>query len=123
MIVPIQLLIPDFITELVVISFIADHIVVLFIVEHVVIFFIILKRAVLYSFEFKKLNIFHFVLLLFEISAISRFMVVIGNLKTGDIYFYLTVAFGVLIGIFFLFYNENNSPKISLESKSIIDME
>jgi len=93
------------------------------IAEHVVIFFIILKRTVLYSNEHKKLNIFHFVLLLFEITAITRFIVVLKNLRTGIIFFYLTTAFGILIGIFFLLYNEKNSPKISLESKGIVNMD
>jgi hypothetical protein len=91
------------------------------IIEHTIIFFIILKRTVLYSFDNKKLNMFHFVLLLFEISAITRFIVVLKNLRTGIVFFYVTAAFGILMGIFFLLYNENNSPKISLESKSIID--
>ena len=87
------------------------------VVEHVIFFFIILKRTVLYSYQFKKLNIFHFVLLLFGITAITRFIVVLNNLRTGVIFFYITAAFGIFIGIFFLFYNENNSPEISLEKE------
>jgi hypothetical protein len=85
------------------------------IVEHLIIFFIILKRTVIYSYEHKKLNVFHFVLLLFEITAITRFIVVLKNQRTGIIFFYIMAAFGIFLGIFFLFYNEKNSPQISLE--------
>ncbi len=91
------------------------------IIENSLIFFIILKRIVLYSFQYEKLNLFNFVLLLFMISVIMRFVVVAGNIKTGIIFFYLTAAFSILIGIFFLFYNEKNSPKFSMASKDIID--
>jgi hypothetical protein len=84
------------------------------IIEHVIIFVIILKHTVVYISSQEKLNLFHFVLLLYEISAITRFIVVMGDIKTGVIFFYITAAFGILIGIFFLFYNEKNSPKISL---------
>jgi len=52
---------------------------------------------------------------------ITRFIVVAGNLKTGIIFFYLTAAFGILIGIFFLFYNEKNSPKLRLVKEDMID--
>jgi hypothetical protein len=105
----------EFVAEFVLFSFIAKHIVAFLVAEHVIIFFIILKRTVLYSFDFKKLNIFHFVLLFFEITAILRFIIVLENSKADIIYFYLMVALGILIGIFFLFYNEKNSPEISLE--------
>lgn len=93
------------------------------IIEHLTIFFIILKRTVLYSVRQEKLNLFHFILLLFEISVITRFIVVAGNLETGIIFFYLSAAFSILIGIFFLLYNEENSPKFRLGNKNIIDLE
>src|SRR3990172_8270644 len=94
---------------------------IILILQHVIIFFIILKRIVVYSSEQGKLNLFHFVLLMFEISAIMRFVVVAGNIRTGIIFFYLTAAFSILIGIFFLFYNVENSPKFSMAGKNIID--
>jgi hypothetical protein len=91
------------------------------IVEHISIFVILLKRTVLYSVQQERLNIFHFILLLYEITLITRFIVVMGNIKTGIIFFYLTAAFGILIGIFFLFYNEKNSPKLSLGKGDIFN--
>ena len=50
-----------------------------------------------------------------------RFVVVAGNIKTGIIFFYLTAAFSILIGVFFLYYNVENSPKFSMAGKNIID--
>lgn len=83
--------------------------------EHIIIFLIILKRTILYSGREEKLNIFHFVLLFYEITIITRFIVVMGDIKTALIIFYFTAAFGIIIGIFFLKYNENNSPKFYLK--------
>lgn len=91
------------------------------IIEHAIIFFIILKRIVLYSGQQGKLSLFHIILLLYEISLITRFIVVASNLRTGLIFFYLTAAFGILIGIFFLFCNEKNSPKFRLAKEDMIN--
>ncbi len=88
----------------------------LLIIEHVLIFFIILRKTIQYIAQHEKLNLFHFILLLFEISAITRFIVIIGDIKTGVIFFYITAAFGIIIGIYFLFYNEKNSFKIPLST-------
>jgi hypothetical protein len=88
----------------------------LLIIEHILIFFIILKKAIQYTALYEKLNLFHFILLLLEISAVTRFFVIIRNIRTGIIFFYLTTALGILIGIYFLFYNEKNSFKIPLST-------
>lgn len=89
------------------------------IIQHAIIFFIILKRTILYSYREERINLFQFILLLYEITLVTRFMVVLHNIKTSIIYFYLTAAFGILIGIFFLFYNVENSPEFRLTSKDI----
>ena len=96
-----------------------ETITLILILQHSIIFFIILKRTIIYSINQGKLNLFHFILLLFEISVVMRFFVVVGNLKTGIIFFYLTAAFSILIGIFFLFYNVKNSPEFSMAHKDI----
>jgi len=90
-------------------------------IQHAVIFFIILKRTIIYSYQKEKLNLFQFVLLLYEITVVTRFLVILHNIKTNLIYFYLTAAFGILIGIFFLFYNVESSPKFNMARKDIID--
>jgi hypothetical protein len=52
-------------------------------------------------------------------TLILRFIVVLEDINTGIIFFYITAAFGILLGIFFLFFNENNSPRFSLEKGSV----
>jgi hypothetical protein len=86
---------------------------------HTMIFIIILMRTVINISEQEKLNIFHFVLLLYELTTVTRFVVVLSEVKTGLIFFYLTAAFGIFIGIFFLIYNEVTSPKINLGTKEV----
>lgn len=88
---------------------------IILVIQNVIIFIIILKRAIVYSSTTSKLNIFHFVLLLYQVTLITRFIVVIGEIRTGIIFFYLSAAFGIFIGIYFLFYNEKNSHQVSLE--------
>ena len=98
-----------------------EIITVCLIIQHTVILFIILKRTIIYSYQNGKLNLFQFVLLLYEITVVTRFLVILHNIKTNLIYFYLTAAFDILIGIFFLFYNVENSPKFSMATKDSID--
>jgi hypothetical protein len=81
---------------------------IILIIQHVIILVIILQKTIMYISEFKNLNIFHFILLLYEITIITRFIVV----HESVIFFYISAAFGIFIGIFFLIYNEKNSPKI-----------
>lgn len=90
------------------------------VLQQIIIFVIILKRTIVYIGNQEKLNIFHFVLLLYELTLITRFIVVLGEVKTGLIFFYLSAAFGIFIGIFFLFYNENNSPVLRFRTKENI---
>jgi hypothetical protein len=96
--------------------FLSIHtITLILILEHMIIFTIILKKVVIYINQYLKLNFFHFLLLLLEITMATRFYVVIENIRTGIIFFYISSAFGIIIGIFFLFYNEKNSPAFSLK--------
>lgn len=87
----------------------------LLIIQHVTIFVIILKRSMLFISKNQKINLFHFVLLLYEITLVSRFIVVLQDVRTSVIFFYISTAFGIFIGIYFLFYNEKNSYKFPLK--------
>lgn len=88
-------------------------IIIVSIVEHVIILLIILKKAILFTNSTKKINYFHILLILFEVSVITRFIPLIG--EKGLIFFYITAALGIFIGIFFLIYNEETSPQYFLE--------
>jgi hypothetical protein len=91
------------------------QITIILILQHLAAVIIVLKRAIQYSAENEKLKLFHFVFLLSELSTAIKFYLVTVNVKTGVFYFFLTTAFGVLIGIYFLFYNEKNTYEVSIK--------
>lgn len=81
-------------------------------VIHLVILIYFLKVLILYYGLNRKVLFFHFFLLAYEFSLLLKFFVYWHELNLGLIYFYLTTIFQILIGIFFLFINEKNSPLI-----------
>ncbi len=62
----------------------------------------------------RKINFFYFVLALYEFSKIAKYIILAIELKTGIIYFNLTGLFEILIGLYFVFYNENNAAKFKM---------
>jgi hypothetical protein len=83
-------------------------------VIHLAILIYFLKVLVLYYELNRKVLLFHLFLLAYEFSLILKFFVFWHELNLGLIYFYLTTIFQILIGIFFLFINEKNSPMIKV---------
>jgi hypothetical protein len=86
---------------------------------HLMIFIIFLSRTIFDIYKDEFINVFYFVICVYEISIIIKFMVSIIDLKTGIILFYLTSAFEILVGLYFILYNEKNSPKIKLNREVI----
>ena len=84
------------------------------IVLNLIIFIIFLSKAIFEVYKEDIINIFYFVICVYEISVIMKYILFITDVKTGVIFFYLTSAFEILIGIYFILYNEKNSPKIKL---------
>lgn len=93
-------------------SNISRYIIIFF---HLFIFFIFLKRNMMNIYERYEFNLFLFMLLFYEVSIILKFVIRVADLNTGWAYFFITSAFQILIGIFFIFYNEKNSPELSLK--------
>ena len=83
-------------------------------VIHIAILLYFLKVLVLYYGLNRNVLLFHFFLLAYEFSLLLKFFVYWHELNLGLIYFYLTTIFQILIGIFFLFINEKNSPLIKV---------
>lgn len=67
--------------------------------------------------QFGIINIFYFVIILYTLSIILKFITLIFDLNTGTIYFYLTSAFQILIALFFIFFNVDDK-KIQFRLKS-----
>ena len=78
-------------------------------------FILFLKYALIEFYKEDHINLFYFMLCVYEISLVLKFMLYIINIKTGVIFLYLTLLFEAFIGIYFIIYNEITSPKIKLK--------
>ena len=94
-----------------------DSVAVLMIICDLIILTIFLKRAVLYLRDYGNINLFFFVLILYETSTISKYLILLFELPVKIIYFNLTTAFEILIALYFTFYTTDNSPKIPFHTE------
>ena len=85
---------------------------------NLVIFIIFLKFALIELSKEEHINLFYFMLCVYQISLLLRYMLMIINIRTGLIFFYISLFFEVLIGTYFIIYNEVTSPKIKLKLSS-----
>ena len=83
------------------------------ILENLIVLTIFLKISILNTYENMQINSFYVVIIFYLISIITKFLVGITDLKFGVPYFYLTSAFEIIIGIFFIFFNDKNSPRLN----------
>lgn len=79
-----------------------------------ILFFIILRKTVICTFDKGQINLFYFILTLYLISVITKILITFTQFNTGVFYFYITTAFEILVALYFIFYNEINSPKFKL---------
>lgn len=84
------------------------------IIIHLIIFIFFLKVLILFFSKHRNLLLFHFILLIYEFSILLKFFVYSTQIGIGPIYYYVTTAIEILIGIFFIFVNEKNSPLIKI---------
>ena len=84
------------------------------IVIHFIIFVSFLKVMVVFFSENRKLLLFHLMLVLYEFSLLLKFFVFYNEVGVGPAYYYATTSFEIMIGIFFIFFNEVNGPKLSM---------
>jgi len=99
---------------LIVVLYYINSISILQIIIHLIILVYFLKILVVYYSENRKLLLFHLFLFAYEFSLVLKFFMVYHELEIGPAYYYLTTGFQIFIGIFFLLFNESNSPKISV---------
>ena len=108
-------IIPIFILDiLLAVYFRIPDLTIVLILLHLIILIIILRVAVVDLYKKNLINMFNFILCIYEISIIMKFMIVLTDAKTGATFFFLTSAFEILIGFYFILYNGKNSPKIKL---------
>jgi hypothetical protein len=83
-------------------------------VIHFIILLYFLKEFIVIISEESKIVIFNLVLILYEASIIFKFAASYLAIA-GYLYFYITTAFEILIAVFFILYNEKNSPALNIQ--------
>ena len=96
----------------IVVFFFPTKIIILQLMIHLLIFFSFLKTFTISYSDIRKLSVFFLILLSYEFSLLLKFYLT--DFELGIMYFHLTTVFQILIGIFFLFINEKNSPMIKV---------
>ncbi len=81
---------------------------------HLIILIIFLRILVIYFSENRKILWFHLILTGYEFSILLKFFVYYTRIDIGVEYYYATTALQILIGIFFIFINEKNSPALKI---------
>ncbi|MGE5681423.1 MAG: hypothetical protein ACM34K_11155, partial [Bacillota bacterium] len=76
---------------------------------HMFILYFIFKMATADVINLKVLKVFYIVIILYELSVVLKYVFIIASVHTGDIYFYMTTAFEILLGLFFICVGENNA--------------
>lgn len=71
-----------------------------------------LKDAILHTAKYYEINFFYFVLVLYELSLILKFISIVSSFYNYT-YFYLTTVVEMLLAVFFIFYREDK-PKLSI---------
>lgn len=81
---------------------------------HFIILLYFLKEFILIISKESKILIFNLVLILYEVSVLSKIAASYFEFG-GYLYYYLTTAFEIFIAVYFTLYNEKNSSSISLQ--------
>lgn len=112
--IKLWLILTLFSTGLIVVFYASNISIIIQIVIHLIIFISFLKVLVIYFSENRKLLLFHLMLVLYEFSLLLKFFVYYNEVGVGPAYYYVTTAFEIMIGIFFIFVNEINGPKFTI---------
>jgi hypothetical protein len=84
------------------------------IIFHFLIFAQILIPSIKEFYQRHKINIYFSVLSVYELTTILKYTAFAYNYASGVYFFYLSAVFEMVIGLFFIFFNVQNSPYIKL---------
>jgi hypothetical protein len=65
----------------------------------------------------KAINFYFIVLVVYELSIILKMLTILTNIYMGVLFYHLTTNFEILICIYFIFFNIENSPQFKLNKK------
>lgn len=86
------------------------------VILHLIILWFFLKETLISFSKNNYLTLGWVMLILYEISIVLKFIIVLEATQASIIFYYLTTAFEILIAIFFTIYKVEDSPKIKLKS-------
>jgi len=84
---------------------------------HILILARIVQIVIMPLHQRSELNIFYLVLLFYEITVLIKLSVYLSGTDAGILFAYITIAFQILIAVFFTVFKENN-PRLLLKLKS-----
>ncbi len=86
--------------------------------QDLIILYLVFGKTLSDVFWNHRISIFYFILDLYIMTLIFKDIIIIINLRKGIYYFYISSALEVLIGVYFILYNERNSARYKLKSIS-----
>ncbi len=84
--------------------------------QFLIMLYIIFGKTLYEIYRNHKISIFYTVFNIYILTFIFKNLIIIINLNKGFYYYYLTSVLEILIGIYFIFYNEKNSAIFKLKS-------
>jgi hypothetical protein len=88
------------------------------IILHIFIILYIINFLLKYLYNTNSMNLYFFVFIIYESSIVLKMITFLTNIQTGKLYFYITSVFELVIGIYFIFYNIENSFKYKFEKNN-----
>ena len=88
-----------------------DYQLILAIIHSLILYKFIKLLTIKFYHEY-KLNLFYLVLVLYELTIVIKMSIVLLKTERGDLFFYLTLVFEMLIAIFFTIFREDNTKII-----------
>jgi hypothetical protein len=73
-----------------------------------IVFILITKRTLVFTAQTGKINFFHMVFILYQVSLFLKIFLTFSHVGIGLIYYAASNIFEILIGIFFIFYREDS---------------
>lgn len=92
---------------------VSDLIILLGII-HMIIIYVLFKYTINYVYKNRRIQVFHLLLLSYEISLLLKFINLIFELQAGIVNYNFITGFQILLGIMFCFIREE-SPRLALK--------
>ena len=89
----------------------------LMMILHIIVFLIFLKLFLEDTKGKNSFKLFYIILLLYEATLVLKFIIIMALTMDALALLFISTVFTCLIAVFFIIYNEENSPVVKLKSK------